>query len=105
MANETFANKKKKKSIETIQETKHTGKKKKKFTFDPNIFPPISGFRYWKGKKKNAVTYKCVFSKLVFTSKKEKSKQLHDHHRMAFEVINDFFLKQKEDHFAFWISI
>lgn len=51
MANETFANKKKKKSIETIQETKHTGKKKK-FTFDPNIFPPISGFRYWKGKKK-----------------------------------------------------
>lgn len=30
MANETFANKKKKKSIETIQETKHTGKKKKK---------------------------------------------------------------------------
>lgn len=42
MANETFANEKK--SIETIQETKHT--KKKLFKFDPNIFPPISGFRY-----------------------------------------------------------
>lgn len=104
MANETFANKKKKKHWNNSG-NKTYWKKKKKFTFDPNIFPPISGFRYWKGKKKNAVTYKCVFSKLVFTSKKEKSKQLHDHHRMAFEVINDFFLKQKEDHFAFWISI
>lgn len=104
MANETFANKKKKKSIETIQETKHTGKKKKIYVW-PKHFPSDFWIQVLKRKKKNAVTYKCVFSKLVFTSKKEKSKQSHDHHRMAFEVINDFFLKQKEDHFAFWISI
>lgn len=96
---------KKKKSIETIQETKHTGKKKKNLRLTQTFSLRFLDSGTEKEKKKNAVTYKCVFSKLVFTSKKEKSKQLHDHHRMAFEVINDFFLKQKEDHFAFWISI
>lgn len=104
MANETFANKKKKKALKQFRKQNILEKKKNlRLTQTFSLWFLDSGTE--KEKKKNAVTYKCVFSKLVFTSKKEKSKQLHDHHRMAFEVINDFFLKQKEDHFAFWISI